>query len=151
MTSTVSASVAPFGLESGLRLEAAQVMLPWDASVEVLAQLATPKRHTPEKSKEVFLSWVGERVFDGLEVETWYRSSLPNAFSFHPSKSSHFDSAQEEYRYFLPRLIEKFGAPHTDTKVEGYSWVAWRYGEVRVCLCIGERFTDYVSFRSDEN
>lgn len=146
MTSIVSASVAPFGLEAGLKLESAQIVLPWDAGLETLEQLAKPQRHAPEKSKEVWLSWLGERVFDSLEVETWYQSSRPNTFSFQPPKTTRFDSAQEEFRYFLPRLVERFGAPHTDKKVEGYPWVVWRYGEIRVSLCIGERFTDYVSF-----
>jgi hypothetical protein len=146
MTSTTTPSVAPFSLDTGLRLESAQVVLPWNAEVETLAQLAKPVRHMPEKSKIVFLSWLGERVFDGLEVEAWYRTDIPERFSFEPLKSSRFDSAQKEYGYFLPRLLERFGPPHTDTKVEGHPEVAWRYGEVRISLCIAERFTDYVSF-----
>jgi hypothetical protein len=134
---------APFDLELGLRLEASQLMLPWNSNLEDLCRIGSPEVYRHPSAINIL--WKEEFALGGLPVQvSAMTASGPNVFYLHATEPA--ASAQAEYAWLLKEASSRLGPPHTSVIDDGYPWSKWLWGEIGVSLRIGERFTEYVSF-----
>jgi hypothetical protein len=133
---------APLGLDAGLHLERAQLLLPWGSSIEDLCRIGNPEIYRHSSATNV--SWKNETALGGLPVQIDAMSAA-GVNVFYLCGIERAESAEAEYEGLLHELSLRLGSPHSSVIDSGYPWTKWVWGDVGVSLRIGERFTEYVS------
>ncbi len=142
---------APFELSHGIYLEKSKVLLPWDASFDLMVRLADPVINA--YPSESFLTWQNDIILGDFKANVMRRSSQHshNFFEITPLFDIEPEGVRQAYCLTRAKLVELLGEPHrkseeVDLREESIPSLVWEYDRISICLGIGERFVEYLSF-----
>jgi hypothetical protein len=132
----------PPHVTAGILLERSQLLLPWRANLESLLEIGDPI--VSHQGPDTHVTWEDELVLGGLSANVSIsKAQGPDYYSL--GLRTQYPDAREEFRALDRELVGRMGPPHIAIQLEGYPWHGWRWGDVQLVACIGERFTEYVS------
>ncbi|MBT5018295.1 hypothetical protein OAF98_02290 [Planctomicrobium sp.] len=143
-----------FQLENSVYLEDAEVLLPWDASSEEIALLASSQVHTSHGRTEIF--WSKQECLDGLLC--WLGASFdhsPDKYSTNTSGlrmmnvvalSIDDETTFQGYKRVHEKFTSLFGPPTNKTVDQmNYPFSEWDLEEILLTHFIHDRFGPIVT------